>query len=201
MLFWRYYNDCNSWFIWKYFYILQPGSKRCYSNCPVLGCWYTFDVVNKTVFSQLFIITSMSHTGITVLTLFALRPSKEIGSLSVSTWWRCSCTSPAENWLWKGNYPCMPQCVSRCDCSWLWHPLQACPLTQANLDRYWTWKPLCQLPIVLSCKLWSATSGLFPWFHQTRSSLFGNISLRTGTMKWNQPLRMKLRQWKSGLDM
>lgn len=40
----------------------------------------TFDVVSKTLFSQLFIITSMSQTGVTVPTLFALLPNKETSS-------------------------------------------------------------------------------------------------------------------------
>ena len=40
----------------------------------------TFDVVNKTLFSQLFIITSMSQTGATVPTLFAFLPNKETSS-------------------------------------------------------------------------------------------------------------------------
>ena len=40
----------------------------------------TFDVVSRTLFAQLFIITSMSQTGITVPTLFALLPNKETGS-------------------------------------------------------------------------------------------------------------------------
>ena len=40
----------------------------------------TFEAVNKTLFSQLFIITSMSQTGITVPTLFALLPNKETSS-------------------------------------------------------------------------------------------------------------------------
>lgn len=40
----------------------------------------TFDVVSKTLFSQLFIITSMSQAGVTVPTLFALLPNKETSS-------------------------------------------------------------------------------------------------------------------------
>ena len=40
----------------------------------------TFSVVSKTLFSQLFIITSMTQTGITVPTLFALLPNKETNS-------------------------------------------------------------------------------------------------------------------------
>ena len=40
----------------------------------------TFDVVSKTLFAQLFIITSMTPTGITVPTLFALLPNKETSS-------------------------------------------------------------------------------------------------------------------------
>lgn len=40
----------------------------------------TFDVVSRTMFTQLFIIISMSQTGITVPTLFALLPSKECSS-------------------------------------------------------------------------------------------------------------------------
>ena len=37
----------------------------------------TFDVVNKTLFSQLFVITAESKTGVTVSCLFALLPKKE----------------------------------------------------------------------------------------------------------------------------
>jgi hypothetical protein len=37
----------------------------------------TFDVVNKTLFSQLFVLTAESKTGITVPCLFALLPNKE----------------------------------------------------------------------------------------------------------------------------
>ena len=40
----------------------------------------TFDVVSNTLFTQLFIITSISRTGITVPTLFAFLPNKETSS-------------------------------------------------------------------------------------------------------------------------
>ena len=40
----------------------------------------TFDVVNITLFSQLFIIISMSQTGVSVSTLLALLPNEETSS-------------------------------------------------------------------------------------------------------------------------